>query len=499
MSINFLTIPATIRTGGQFIEYSNAQATSGLLAAMPNNNLIIALQRSSGGTLAANTLSPIASVADARVKWGQGSIMANMVQAWFDMNPYLPLYGIGITPTGAAAVGGFVFTGTATAAGQVNAYICGQKVTCSVSVGDTSIVVATALYNAIVAYCLLTDLPVVASNGTPSTTTITALDTGSHGNANTILGGGIDLRINYNAGDYLPAGLACTITVMTGGTLFPVLSTAIAAMGATWFTTVVTHLNDSTQVGLLEANALTQWGPMIMQDQQVYFGGTGSRAVQESECPVARNSPFSTYMGGGLSPTPGWVWAAQAACADASTSDPAQPRGQVLLTDCLPPGPGLNFVWSDRNAMLGEGISTYTVVGGQCYTERLITTYQKAASGAADISYMSIETMRTLAYMRYTWRTWIALKFPRFKLAADGTTFDPAQKIVTPKRITDEAIAWFQSMIDAGLGYNKPQFILALAGQVQINQTDPNRVDMIMTPQLIRCFRTLAAQIQFLL
>ena len=55
------------------------------------------------------------------------------------------------------------------------------------------------------------------------------------------------------------------------------------------------------------------------------------------------------------------------------------------------------------------------------------------------------------------------------------------------------------AMIDAGLAYNKAAFVAAIAGQVQINSTDPDRVDMVLTPQLIRQFRTLAAQIQFIL
>ena len=499
MSISFNTIPATIRTGGQFIEYSNAQATSGLTAAMVNNNLLIGLARSGGaaGTVAANVLANIASPADAAAKWGHGSVLAHMAEMWFAVNPYLPLSGIGIAPDGAgtAAAGAFVFTGTATVGGTLNAYIAGEQISVAITVNETAAQVATALYTAVVAYCLATNLPVVASNGTPGTTTITALEKGLYGNQ-------IDLRINYQQGDILPAGLACSITAMGVGVLGAgahVLTTAIAAMGNTWFTTIVMDDNLAANVLALEAAMLTAWGPMVMQDGQVYYGVIGNKAAQEAVAGATRNSPFSTCMGGGLSPTPPWTWAVQAAACDATQPDAGRPRSQLLLPNCLPPAAGLGFVWSDRNIMLGEGISTYTIVSGQCYIERLVTTYQLAPSGVSDISYMSIETMRTLAYLRYTWRLWIALKFPRYKLAADGTNFDPSQPIVTPKRITSEAIAWFQSMIDQGLAFNKAAFVAAIAGQVQINPSDPDRVDMVLTPQCIRQFRTLAAQIQFLL
>jgi len=502
MSISFSTIPATIRTGGQFIEFNNSMASSGLLAQMPNVNLLIGLARSGAatGTQANNSLVAINSEADAQAKFGHGSILAGMAKAFFDMPgaANLPVYAIGLAPdaSGTAASGSFVFAAAgssgATTAGNAQVYVAGQQVSTPVALGATAGAIAVAVAAGINALALGSNLPVSAgATASTGTVIVSALEKDVTGNA-------IDLRCNYQQGDAFPGAVTCTVTAMTGGLGTVSLTSAIAAIGPTWFTTIVTDRKDSTNIAALEAAMLANWGPTVMMDGQVYYGGVGNKTAQEADV-NGRNSPFSTYMGGGLSPTPPWVFAAQAAAADAGTPDPGIPRTQILLTDCKPPAPGLAFVWADRNTMLGEGISTYTVVNGACYVERLVTTYQKAASGAADPSYMSVETMRTLAYMRYTWRAQVALKFAQFKLAADGTNFDPAQKIVTPKRLTSEAIAWFQSMIDAGLAYNKAQFVASIAGQVQLNPSDPTRVDMILTPQLIRQFRTLAAQIAFIL
>ena len=496
MSISFNTIPATIRTGGVFTEYSNSQATAGLLAQMPNTNLIIGQRRKSAGTVAQNILTAIPSAAAAQTYWGQGSVIANMADAWFDMNPYLPLYGIGVDAddTGAAAVGTFVFTGPATAAGTIYALVAGKRISCSVGSTDSANTIATSLYNAINTYAAASNLPVVATNGTPGTTTVTAIEKGIHGNS-------IDLRLNYDQGNSLPAGVGCTVTTCAGGTGTISLTNAIAAMGAMWFTTVAVWLSSTqvtTNIAALEAAMLTNWGPMVMHDGQIYYAGIGTKTNHETDT-TGHNSPFSTFMGGGLSPTPPWVWATQAAAVDAMTSDAGKPRSGVLLIDCLPPGPGLSFVWTDRNTMLGEGISTYTVVNGSCYTERLITTYQKATSGAADISYMSIETMRVLAYQRYTWDTLVNLTYPQYKLAADGTSFDPAQKIVTPSRLSSLAVNWYESMIQAGLAQNKAAFVASLKGMVQLNGSDPNRVDLVMSPHLIAQFNTLASQVAFVL
>ena len=136
-------------------------------------------------------------------------------------------------------------------------------------------------------------------------------------------------------------------------------------------------------------------------------------------------------------------------------------------------------------------------MGAAIPVRRLITTYQLNGAGAADVSYMDITTLRTLAYMRYTWRAWVALRFPRHKLADDGTLFGAGQAIVTPSIIKSEALAWFKEMVDAGLAEGFDQFKTDIL--VVRSSTDVNRVDMRMSPDVINQFMVLADQIQFLL
>lgn len=133
--------------------------------------------------------------------------------------------------------------------------------------------------------------------------------------------------------------------------------------------------------------------------------------------------------------------------------------------------------------------------GGLVLIERLITTYQTNAYGVDDASYLDIETMRTLAYLRLTVRARIATKFPRHKLAADGTQFGPGQAIVTPNIIRAELVALFMDWMDAGLAEGLEQFKRDLL--VQRSATDPNRVDAVIPPDVINQFRVFAAQVQF--
>src|SRR3546814_16230396 len=86
--------------------------------------------------------------------------------------------------------------------------------------------------------------------------------------------------------------------------------------------------------------------------------------------------------------------------------------------------------------LLFDGISTFRVdAGGVVVIERTITTYKTNTFGAADPSYLDVETLKTLTFLRFDLRNLIALRFPRHKLANDGTAFARGQAVVTPKVI----------------------------------------------------------------
>jgi len=489
MTISFLSIPATIRTPGQFIEFDNSRAVQGL-AQMPNVTLFIG-PRLAAGSIPDATLVSVASTTKAEEYFGHSSILAGMIEAYKTANPYVECWAIGMTDNvgGVTAAGTFTWGGAATAAGSVVVYIMGHRIETAIPSGTAAAAVGPLVVASVVAYCLAHNLPVVAT-GPAAVTTITCLHKGTYGNA-------IDLRINYQVGEALPAGITCAIVAMANGTLTINMATAIAVFGAQWFTSIVSAYSDDTNMDLLETEMDSRWGPMIMHDVQCFLGMLGSQATLTA-AGNGRNSKHTTLMGGGLSPTAPWIWAAVAAALDTAEPDPARPRQTLLMTGCKPPAPGAEFTWLERNTLLSDGVSTYTVnQAGECRMERLITTYQLNGAGAADVSYMDITTLRTLAYMRYTWRAWVALRFPRHKLADDGTLFGAGQAIVTPSIIKSEALAWFKEMVDAGLAEGFDQFKTDIL--VVRSSTDVNRVDMRMSPDVINQFMVLADQIQFLL
>ena len=88
----------------------------------------------------------------------------------------------------------------------------------------------------------------------------------------------------------------------------------------------------------------------------------------------------------------------------------------------------LVLVLLEELLLLRDGISTFTVdPGGMVRIRRLVTTYQVSPNGADDISYLDLTTILTLGYLRYDWRNLVARKYPRHKLAIDGTAFGAGQ------------------------------------------------------------------------
>jgi len=484
MAISFNQIPITIRTPGQYIEFDNTKAVQGL-PAVPSKILVIGT-RLAAGSVAQAIPKMVLSASQAEDFFGRGSMLSHMFQALKKANPYTEVWGIALdeNAAGAKATGTITVVGPATESGTINLLIASRSVQVGVTSGDAQNAIATAINAAINAN---TDLP-VTSGAAANVVTLTARSKGTYGNF-------VDVRENYYFGERTPKGVVNTIVAMAGGTTNPVLNTAIAAIGNEQYNTVIVGYEDAANLTSLETELSNRWGPLQQKEGQAFtgFAGTHAAAVTQGD---SRNSPFVTIAHVGKAPTPWWEWAATLGAVDAFEPDPARPRQTLPLTGALPPAPQDRYTRDERDILLNHGISTFLVdAGSVCMIERTITTYKTNAFGVPDISYLDIETMRTLAYLRYTVRARIALRFPRCKLANDGTRFGPGQAIVTPLTIRAELCALFREWEEVGLAEGFEQFKADLI--VERNLTDPNRVDAIIPPDVVNQFRVFAGKVQF--
>lgn len=487
MPISFNSIPNGIRVPFAYVEIDNSGAVTG--TALQNYRALLIGQRLSAGTVVANTPVRITSAAQARTFFGAGSVMHNMAEAYFTDNNYTETWAVAIDDNGAhvAATGSLVIAGTPTAAGTLAVYIAGRLVQVGVTTASTATTIATALAAAVNAN---TSLPVTASSAT-GTVTLTAKHRG-------IIGNGIDLRLNY-AGETTPAGLTVTVNAMASGTGNPDLAPAIAAVAADQYHVIANPYTDSATLTVIETEMSRRFGPLVQQDGMVISAAAGNFATMTT-LGTGRNSPFNSIMATNGSPTPVWEVAADVAAAVAyyGQIDPARPFKTLPLTWVKPGVASQRFTISERDQLLKAGISTHIVAaGGVVQIERLITTYQTNALGAADVSYLDVNTLLTLSYLRFDTRTMLLTKYPRHKLASDGTRYGPGQAIVTPKTVKAELINRAREWEELGLVENAEGFKTGLI--VERNAQDATRLDILMSPDLVNQLQVMAVQNRFIL
>lgn len=491
MAIPFNNIPNTLRVPFQYVEFDNTRAQQG--PAIQKYTALIYGQMLPAGTATALTKYTVTSEAQARTLFGAGSQLHGMVAIYLDNDKITELHVIGQDDDGSAvdATGKItIAAGTATADGVIALYIAGRKISTVVSTGDDQDAVATALAAAITAENLSYVAAVV--NGTNANEVdLTAKNGGENGNQ-------IDVRFNYNDADSFPAGIVPTVTTaMTGGATNPDIDDVIGVLSETQYNIIANPYTDATNLGKLETELADRFGP-LRQNDGVAFAAKIDTVANLTTLGNGRNSPHSSIMGV-AGPTAPWEWCSANAGQHAKSgqADPARPFQTLPLISVLEPTEAEQFTLAERNNLLFDGIATYRVVANQPIIERSITTYQTNAASAADTSYLDVNTLLTLSYLRFSFRNRFATRYPRHKLASDGVRVGPGQLVITPLIGKAEAVALFAEWETAGLVEGIDQFKRDLI--VERNAADVNRLDFLLPTDLINQLRVIGAQIQFLL
>lgn len=487
MAISFNSVPSNLRIPFVAAEFDSSKAQQG--PAVLTYRALILGQKTSAGTAVANSLHKVTSADQVATLAGRGSQLHRMAKKWFANNKSTEVW-VGVLEdagAGVAATGTLTVTGPATASGTLSLYIAGELVQVPVTSGDAATAVATAIKDAITA---ATDLPVTATVNA-AVVTVTARNKGANGND-------IDMRLNYQDGEATPAGVAVAIVAMASGATPPTLTNMIAALGDTWFNVVAHPYTDAISLSAIEAEMSSRFGPMRMIDGLAITGSKGSASTLGT-LGDTRNSQHSIVVAQpGESPLTApceFAAAVAAVVAYYGAADPARPFQTLEVLDVRAPAESDLFTNTERNLLLYDGIATTKVSAGAVQLERIITTYKTNAAGSADTAYLDATTMLSLMYARYSFRARMLARYPRHKVANDGTRFGAGQAVVTPKIVKAEAVAWFRDLEDLGLVENFDQFKRDLV--VERNAQDPNRLDVLLPPDLINQLIVTAAQIQF--
>lgn len=489
MPVTLYTIPPSILTPGVYTEIDNSQAVQGT-PGQPHVALLIGMRRTTG-TIAAGVVTPITSAPQGGEYFGRGSMLAQMINWWKAANPNTEVYALALDEdaAGVKATATVTVTGTATEDGTLALVWGGRRRTVGVITGDVFGVVAAAISAAD-----------AADGDSPTTSTValgvvtpSARHKGAYGN---------DLSIvkNYYVGEKVPAGLTVTVTAFAGGATDPNMANAIAALGGdTQYHTVVTGVNGDANMDLLDTEMASRWSALRAIEGIVFASFRGNYAASQTYG-NDRNSPFATVLAPGLSPSPPWTWAATyaAVCALSSAIDPAVPLQYSALPNLLAPLEANRFIRSERDLLLKDGLATVLINGaGEISIERARMTYQVSAQNVEDPSYRDLETLRTLSYLRYSYRVRMALKFGKAKIADDNTQFDPGQLVATPLVVRAAILELYREWERAALVENAAKFREQL-----IVQRDPNNTGRMLVfhpPDIVNQLRIIGTNMAFIL
>lgn len=486
MTIDFNLIPVSLLVPGVLAEMDSTKASSGPVL-QPYRAVIFA-QKTTAGSATADVAISLPTAEDANAFFGEGSMAALMAIAFRERNAFTNLDVIPLDDDGSAvaAAGNFLFVGTATAAGVIYFYIGGRRLTAGVAVGDDMSAVAASVAAAITAS---EGLPVTAS-ATLGQVDFTARNKG-------VVGNKIDLRLNYNPGESLPAGITVTVTAMASGATNPTLTNAIAAMGDIQYNVIAFPYVDATSLTAIETELLDRWGP-LRAIEGVAFAAEQDTVANLQTLGGTRNSQFVSILG--LESFPGMPaeHAAQVAgiVAFYGSSDVARPF-QTLKLSGLAPAEVDRLTLEERNLLLADGISTLTTgPGGSIMINRLVTTRTKNDAGFVDTAFRDVNDVLQLGFYRFSWVARMSARFPRHRLAEKiSATADGGQDVLTPMGAKAESIAHYGEVVEIGVVQDPDHF--ADNSKFAISESNPNRLDCLLAPRLTGQARIIAAKVQF--
>ena len=467
---------------------------------MPYKVLIVG-QSLSTGTVEPLTPTRVTSAAQAAKYFGAGSMLHRMAEMYLRNNDTTETIYVAMADAsaGAAAKGKLTFGGAASNGGTVVLYIGGRRVRVAATPAMLPADLAQDIAEAVNALELS---PATATAGTGGEVTFTAKHKGEAGNS-------IIVRVGYHDGEELPAGLTVTASGQNGtpiisGSPHPceegaaVIAAVAAYYGAidparpfqTLPATGLLPPKDGIGIRLSGGSANPDLAPVWAAIGDVHYHILGlpytdaANGMSVKEELATRRGPMVMKGCVAIAAVNGDL-SEEGALGDSHNSENLSIMGL-----------GGPFERRERNLLLWDGISTmYSDADGVMRIERLITTYKVNPLGAEDIAYLDVETLLTLEYLRFDLRGYFARRYPRHKLANDGTRYGKGQAIITPRIAKAECISWFGMMEELGLVEGVEQFKNELI--VERNSRDPCRLDMYLPPDLVNQFRILAAQIGF--
>jgi len=489
--IGFDLVPANAKASGVFIEQKAVLGSLGNLI-IPQKILILG-QYNTGKTPTNNVPVLVLSEADAILLYGRGSLMHLLYRKAVAGCGNVPIYCCPLADGTTKAVTTSVVNGACTQAGTISLYIAGQRITIPVALNDAATAIGTAITNAINAAA---DLPVVAT-GSTATSTITARNGGAWGNGLTLKQ---DLAPGEAAAEPVIAG-GITLNPFASGATDPVLDTALAALGDTWYTFIVCPYDNigatTPAVIALEAAGVARINPLVKRPFAGVLGNVESAADLITRA-AARNSPWSAYVNAQASPNiPGEIAAAAVGVMAASAqAAPGRPYRFKTLPGIMA-GTSANWTYGTRDNVVAAGGSTSKWnTDGTVQLVDVATTYKLNSQGGADDSWRWIETIANMQVKVYSMENlFLGTPFDA-AIVVDDASVTSVQYAIRPKTVK----AFLVQLIDqlwAPFALTKERDSVVAGIIVEIDSGNPGRINAMVPDVFSAGLRIMAGKIQW--
>lgn len=497
-TMDFEKISSTLRVPGAYIEIDGSQAglNSGSIP-----NLLLVGQKLATGTAVAGEIVMVGSLANAIIKAGAGSMLAQMAKRFYAINPSLNLFLLPFADnaSGAAATATLEVTAVATCNGTLAIYLGGILISVAITTTMTTAQIATAINDAINAVDAADNsLPALATV-TASTVTLTAKHKSTAGNA-------IDVRINALSGDIMPAGLAITLTGFSGGTLIPtaINDSNIAAIfdaDDSGFLLapskyIALGLNDDVTMAAFHAESQRRYAPPIQSGFRAFaaFSGTYEDAITYGSTKNYEHISC-VALGGGMTT----VW--ETAAIVAATAAPALYDNPVRSLE----GRALKglrmaqaFPFNQANALLYGGLSLVQKSrDGSVSIKRLISMYLHRPDDSLDDAYLDINTTEVMERIRYEQRMGAIQRFTGKAVARNDEGYRPGLPIITLDTVRAYLLTMYKDTLLRDKGWVQDYEYYKSTLILEQDPTNPSRFNYIDQPVILSPFYILAGRAQF--
>lgn len=489
MAISFDLVPANAAASAVFVEQEPVSRGGGS-PIIPHKILVIG-QYDSSKSPTVNEPRLALDLDAVWTRYGRGSMLALLGEAVFRDRGTVPVYFMPVADAGTAvaATGTLAITGPASADGTLYVYVAGQKISVSVTSGDTATEIGDAVVTAVTAD---QDLPVSASN-TTGTVTFTVNWGGESGNQ-------IKLETNAGDDDEYPAGVAVTVTDIgdvVAGENNPAIDTGLGNLGDDWYTEIVCPYLDSTSLTSLDSAGDDRVDPGVKRPFAGFVGYTDTSSNYVSTFLDGLNSQWITSVPVHGSSTPAMEIAAAIAgtFAKEMQANPAQTlRSSTIQGVKSATGNALTYT-TRQTVVLAGGSHTYNKSDGTVTVGDLVTTRTETDAGAATTDWRFTIIIANLQFKIYSIEnTYSAAPFDDAVVVTDTGPSGPSNA-VSPGVVKAYAVQLVDDWVGRGLSTSRDTIVENIVSE--IDSSNSGRINLLIPDVPSAGLRILAAKVEW--